>query len=205
MISEKVSNIKDKIEKEIININNLFDKTMNDIKQYFIEKHEELIKEENELIVKLQNEVTKVKEKMENTLSEINEEIRLSERINKISNKIEKDDANLMKIISFISKIKNSITTMNETLKKPLKNIKFNFQKEKKSLNFEEYYINNLNQFNADSKILEESNRIEEFLNLIYEWVGCKKMTLLYRGTRDGMTSKHFHDKCDNQGKTIFN
>ena len=142
---------------------------MNDIKQYFIEKHEELIKEENELIVKLQNEVTKVKEKMENTLSEINEEIRLSERINKISNKIEKDDANLMKIISFISKIKNSITTMNETLKKPLKNIKFNFQKEKKSLNFEEYYINNLNQFNADSKILEESNRKEEFLNLIYD------------------------------------
>ena len=144
---------------------------MNDIKQYFIEKHEELIKEENELIEKLQNEVTKVKEKMENTLSEINEEIRLSERINKISNKIEKDDANLMKIISFISKIKNSITTMNETLKKPLKNIKFNFQKEKKSLNFEEYYINNLNQFNVDSKILEESNRKEEFLNLIYEWV----------------------------------
>ena len=204
MISEKVLNLKDKIEKEIININDLFDKTMNDIKQYFIEKHEELIKDEKELIEKLQNEVTKVKEKMENTLSEINEEIRLSERINKISNKIEKDDENLIKIISFISKIKNSITTMNETMKKPLKNIKFNFQKEKKSLNFEEYYIINLNQFNVDSKILEESNRKEEFLNLIYEWVGCKKMTLLYRGTRDGMTSKHFHDKCDNQGKTII-
>ena len=203
MISEKVLNLKDKIEKEIININDLFDKTMNDIKQYFIEKHEELIKDEKELIEKLQNEVTKVKEKMENTLSEINEEIRLSERINKISNKIEKDDENLIKIISFISKIKNSITTMNETMKKPLKNIKFNFQKEKKSLNFEEYYIINLNQFNVDSKILEESNRKEEFLNLIYEWSGCKKMTLLYRGTRDGMTSKHFHDKCDNQGKTI--
>lgn len=28
-------------------------------------------------------------------------------------------------------------------------------------------------------------------------------MVLLYRGTRDGMTSKIFHDKCDNQGKTI--
>ena len=28
-------------------------------------------------------------------------------------------------------------------------------------------------------------------------------MKLLYRGTRDGMTSKNFHDKCDNKGKTI--
>ncbi len=28
-------------------------------------------------------------------------------------------------------------------------------------------------------------------------------MKLLYRGTRDGMTSKDFHDKCDNKGKTI--
>ena len=63
--------------------------------------------------------------------------------------------------------------------------------------------MNNINQFNVDSKILEESNRKEEFLNLIYEWAGCKNMQLLYRGTKDGMTSKHFHEICDNQGKTI--
>ena len=83
------------------------------------------------MIEKLQNEVTKVKEKMENTLSEVNEQIRLNDRINKITNKLEKDDANLIKIISFISKIKNSMNIMNETIKKPLKNIKFNFLKEK--------------------------------------------------------------------------
>ena len=205
-IFEKVSNLKNKIESEIVNINTVFDKTMNDIKQYFVEKHEELLKEENDLIEKLQNEVTKVKEKMENTLSEINEQIRLNDRINKIKNKLEKDDANLIKIISFISKIKNSMNIMNETIKKPLKNIKFNFLKEKKSLNFEEYNINNMNninQFNVDSKILDESNRKEEFLNLIFEWSGFKNMVLLYRGTKDGMNSKNFHKKCDNQGKTI--
>ena len=28
-------------------------------------------------------------------------------------------------------------------------------------------------------------------------------MELLYRGNRDGMTSNAFHEKCDNQGKTI--
>ena len=140
---------------------------------------------------------------MENTLSEINEEIRLSDRINKISNKIEKDDENLVKIISFISKIKNSIKMMNETIQKPLKNIKFNYQKESKSLNFEEYNLNNTMKLNTDSKILSESNRKDEFINLIYEWIGHKNMTLLYRGSKDGMTSKDFHEKCDNQGKTI--
>ena len=28
-------------------------------------------------------------------------------------------------------------------------------------------------------------------------------MNLLYRGTKDGMTAKDFHNKCDNKGKTI--
>ena len=28
-------------------------------------------------------------------------------------------------------------------------------------------------------------------------------MELIYRGTRDGMTSNDFHNKCDNKGKTI--
>ena len=28
-------------------------------------------------------------------------------------------------------------------------------------------------------------------------------MELIYRGTKDGMTSKDFHNKCDNKGKTI--
>ena len=32
---------------------------------------------------------------------------------------------------------------------------------------------------------------------------GLKKMELLFRGSRDGMTSKDFHDKCDNKGQTI--
>ena len=91
--------------------------------------HEKLLKEENELIEKLKNEVTKVKEKMENTLSEINEEIRLNGRISKINNKLEKDDENLIKMIAFVSKIKNHIAIMNETMKKPLKSIEFNFKR----------------------------------------------------------------------------
>ena len=54
-----------------------------------------------------------------------------------------------------------------------------------------------------DSIILMESKKEKEFLETIYEWSGYKQIELIYRGTRDGSTSKAFHNKCDNQGPTI--
>ena len=56
---------------------------------------------------------------------------------------------------------------------------------------------------NLDSKILNESERGDEFLKKIYDWTGYKNMELLYRGTRDGSGCNIFHNKCDNQGPTI--
>ena len=56
---------------------------------------------------------------------------------------------------------------------------------------------------NIDSEILLESKREKEFSDKILEWTGYKNMELIYRGTRDGTTSKKFHEKCDNQGPTI--
>ena len=56
---------------------------------------------------------------------------------------------------------------------------------------------------NCESSILDESNKKNEFLRQIFEWTGCKKMELIYRGTRDGSKSSNFHEKCDNQGPTI--
>jgi len=54
-----------------------------------------------------------------------------------------------------------------------------------------------------DSNILYESNREEEFIKKLNEWTGYKKMKLIYRGTRDGMTNTVFHNKCDNKGESI--
>ena len=54
-----------------------------------------------------------------------------------------------------------------------------------------------------DSIILRELERKGEFLNKIFDWCGYKKMDLIYRGSKDGMTSNNFHNKCDNQGPTI--
>ena len=53
-------------------------------------------------------------------------------------------------------------------------------------------------EFDIDSIILKESKRKIEFLEIITKWIGYKK--LLVRGSRNGMKSKNFHDKCDNQG-----
>jgi len=44
----------------------------------------------------------------------------------------------------------------------------------------------------TDSNILYESKREEEFIKKLNEWTGYKKMELIYRGTRDGMTIKYF-------------
>ena len=58
--------MKEKIEQEITNINNVYDKVENDISKSFESKHAKLHEEENDLIENLQNEVTKIKEKLEN-------------------------------------------------------------------------------------------------------------------------------------------
>ena len=82
-IREKAKELKDKIEKEIEKINNLYENVNNEFIKYFKDKHEILIKEENELKEKLKNEVTKVKEKLEIFLSESNKQINIGDRINK--------------------------------------------------------------------------------------------------------------------------
>ena len=51
--NEKINNLKEKIEKEIININNSYDIVYNNINKSFEAKHEKLYKEEKDLIEKL--------------------------------------------------------------------------------------------------------------------------------------------------------
>ena len=65
-IIEKTISLKNKIEEEINNINILYEKTMKELTNSFAQKHEKLIKIENNLKEQLQIEITKVKEKLEN-------------------------------------------------------------------------------------------------------------------------------------------
>ena len=58
--------------------------------------------------------------KLENYLSELNNEIKLNERINKGIKKLEKDENNMFKILSYISKINKNKKEMKNYLKKIL-------------------------------------------------------------------------------------
>ena len=53
------------------------------------------------------------------------------------------------------------------------------------------------------SLILNQNDKKIQYINKLLDWSGFTSMKLLYRGTRDGMTSKDFHKKCDNKGETI--
>ena len=292
-ISQKLDGLKNKIEKEIDKLNQLFDKTIGEIKKSYQNKYEKLLKEENDLKENLQNKVTKTKEQLEIFLTEINENIRINERINKGIKKLE-NEKSMIHILSYISKINLSKKSVKKLSIELMKNITFVYEEEKSNIKYEEYFfngvvvpkkiefkdvgttnlkiswnvdymniidieknqikykvemrkennndnfkeiykgndcnysVNNLsggityefricsfykNTFGEwsqiqkiktfDSLILNESNREKEFLDKLYEWSGYKKMELLFRGTRDGMTAKDFHNKCDDKGPTI--
>ena len=57
----------------------------------------------------LQNQVTKIKEKLELYITNLNELIRSCEKINKGLKKMEKEDKQMIKKLSYISKINKNI------------------------------------------------------------------------------------------------
>ena len=69
---EKLYNLIGKIKTEINKIDQIYNKINKEVTDFFIKQYEKLIKEENDLKEKLQNEVTKAKEKLENYLLAIN-------------------------------------------------------------------------------------------------------------------------------------
>ena len=135
----------EKIEKEITEINNAYDKINNEISETYNKKHENLLIEEKNIKEKLQNEVTKTKEKLENFLSNCNMLIRNGERINK-GIKIYKNEKekSVMKTLSYISSISRNIKEMKIILGSMIKNIKIFFNEKECKIKFEDYYINGI-------------------------------------------------------------
>ena len=89
--------MKNVLEKEIIQIDEAYEKVDKETTKSYEIKHEKLIKEENELKEKLKNEVTKIKENLELNLSKINELIRNCERIIKGMKAFEKEEQKMIK------------------------------------------------------------------------------------------------------------
>ena len=141
-ISQKVIDLRNNIENEINKINELYENAINDVTKSYIKKHEILLIEENELKDKLQNEVTKIKEKLEIFLSESNNNIKINERINKGIKNMENEDKNIIKLISYISRINKNKRNNKNLFSELMKNIKFKYEEDK--INYEEYYFNGI-------------------------------------------------------------
>ena len=141
-IIEDLVKLKDEIEKEINNINQLYDKTINDLTKSFKEKHAKLLEEENNLKEKLQNEVTKIKEHLEIYLSKTNFQIKLNERISKGAKQFEKEEKNILVILSYVSVINKSKKQIKELLEESIKSIKFSYKEKENNIIFDEFYLN---------------------------------------------------------------
>ena len=117
---------------------------MDEVSKSFQKKHEQLLKEENDMKEKLQIEVTKIKEQLEKYLSQSNNEIKINERINQGIKKFENNENNMFKILSYVSKMNKSKKIMNKISKQLLKSLKFTFNEENNNIKYEEFYFNGL-------------------------------------------------------------
>jgi hypothetical protein len=54
-----------------------------------------------------------------------------------------------------------------------------------------------------DSKIVKDKRLIDQLHDWLKESNSDGELSLLYRGSQDGMEAKHFHSKCDGKGPTL--
>ena len=148
---EFTKSLKIDIEKEIDKINNLYEKTVEEITKSFIAKHEELIFRENNIKEKLQLEVTNVKKNLENYLLKSNNEIKLSENINRGIKKLQSEENNILKNIAYASKLNKSIKEMKKLSNDSIKSLKFKYHEDKCNIKYEDYIFKE----NHIPKILE--------------------------------------------------
>ena len=143
--AKKVSNLKEKIENEIHNINTSFDKVEKETSKFFESKHEQLLKEEKEIKDKLQTEVTKIKSKLEEYLSLSNTIIKQYVKINKglkIIENNEKKDLNMIKLLTYVSKLNKNQKEMKKFSEILMKSLKLDFIKD--NIQYQEYFFNGL-------------------------------------------------------------
>ena len=149
---KKINSIKDKIQEEILKINNLFEKTNQELTKSFKRKHELLNKEENDIREKLQNEVTKTKEKLEILFSESDNKIKLTNRIQQGLKKLEKEESkNIYKTLSYISQMNKNEKEINKLSLQLMKSMNFYYNEEKNNIEYEEYFFNDFEIDNISS------------------------------------------------------
>ena len=130
---EKLNKLKNSIEKEMIQIDKAYEKVDKEITKSYELKRE-----------KLKNEVTKIKEKFEISLSEITNILKMSEKIIKGIKSLEKEEKTMIQTLSYISKINKNQKKMRNLFSQLMNNLKLSFIEEESNIKYEEYYFNGL-------------------------------------------------------------
>ena len=116
--------LKDLLENEMNKINNNYNKVYNEITQFFKENKNQKETKEEDIIDKLQFEVTKIKEKFEYYITDCNTYIKFSEKINKIIKLFNNENKNnIFKKMIYISKINDNINKTDELKTELMKNV----------------------------------------------------------------------------------
>ena len=112
----------------MIEIDKAFEKVDNEITKSFEMKREQL-----------KTEVTKVKSNFEKHLSDINNIIKTCDKITKGIKSLEKEEKNMLKTLSYVSKINKNQKEMRNLLSQLMINLKLSYIEEESKINYEEY------------------------------------------------------------------
>ena len=85
--------------------------------------------------------MTQTKEKLEIFLTESNE---ICEKINKGIKSLEKEEKNMIKVLSYVAKMKSNKDETNSVLIKLMKNLDMKFQEDQTNIKYEEYFFNGI-------------------------------------------------------------
>ena len=104
-------------------------------------------------------EVTKTKEKLEEYLSFSNKIIKNIERINKGIKAFEKEEKNIIKILTYASKINKNDKEMKKLYDTCMRNIKISFDEKENKVKYEEYFFNGIpSPQNIEFKDIDANN-----------------------------------------------
>ena len=141
---QKLNNLKKSIEYEMTEIDKAYDKVNNETSKAFELKRDKLKKEEDDLKEKLKTEVTKIKEKLEISLTHVNNLSKMSEKIVKGIKSLENEEKNMIKTLSYVSKINKNQKEMKDLFQELMKNLKITFIEDQNTIKYEEYYFNGI-------------------------------------------------------------
>ena len=125
-------------------IDDTYEKVDKETTKSFELKRDKLNKEESDLKEKLKTEVTKIKEKFELSLTEINSLLKNCEKIIKGIKFLEKEEKNMIKTISYISKINMNKEKMRIIFQELMKNLKISFIEKESTIKYEEFFFSGI-------------------------------------------------------------